>query len=65
MRKLEITVFGSIVAATAFGLWAASTVADSKVAKAEVVAASARIAPHTIMVKLGRNLPSEYWSHPY
>ena len=65
MGKIEITVFSSIVAATAFGLWAASTVANSKAATAEVVAASAAIAPHAIMVKLGSSLPSQYWSHPF
>jgi hypothetical protein len=58
----KIVVLAGIVAATAFGLWAASTVTNSK---ADVLAASAPIAPHAIMVKLGRSLPSEYWSHPY
>jgi hypothetical protein len=65
MRKLEIIGLAGIVAATAFGVWSADTVANSKVAKAEVVAASGPIAPHAIMVKLGRHLPSEYWSHPF
>ena len=64
MRKIVVGLVG-IAAATAFGVWSASTVANSRVGKAEVVAASARIAPHAIMVKLGRGLPSEYWSHPY
>ena len=64
MRKIEIAGL-AIVAATALGMWSASTVAQSRVGKAEVVAASAPIAPHAIMVKLGRSLPSEYWSHPY
>jgi hypothetical protein len=64
MRKIEIAGL-AIVAATALGMWSAATVAQSRVGKAEVVAASARIAPHAIMVKLGRSLPSEYWSHPY
>jgi hypothetical protein len=61
MRKIEIAGL-AIVAATAFGMWSASTVAQSRVGKAE---ASAPIAPHAIMVKLGSSLPSEYWSHPY
>jgi hypothetical protein len=66
MRKLEIIGLAGIVAATAFGVWSADTVANSKVMKAEVAAAfSAPIAPHAIMVKLGRALPSECWSHPY
>jgi hypothetical protein len=64
MRKLEIIGLAGIVVATAFGVWSADTVAP-RVAKADVVAASAPIAPHAIMVKLGRALPSEYWSHPY
>ena len=52
-------VLGGIAAATAFGLWSASTVANSRVGKAEVVAASAAIAPHELMVKLGRSIPAE------
>ena len=63
-RKIEIAGL-AIVAATALGMWSASAVAQSRVGKAEVIAASAPIAPHAIMVKLGRSLPSEYWSHPY
>ena len=62
MLKLEMIGLAGIVAATAFGVWAASTVTNSK---ADVFAASAPIAPHAIMLKLGRSLPSEYWSHPY
>ena len=42
MRKLGIIGL-AIVAATAFGVWSADTVANSKVAKAEVAAASAAI----------------------
>jgi hypothetical protein len=52
MRKLEIIGL-AIVAATAFGVWSASTVAQSRVGKADVLAASAPISPHAIMVKLG------------
>ena len=48
MRKQIIGLAG-IVAATAFGVWSADTVANSKVAKAEVAVASAAIAPHVIM----------------
>ena len=62
MRKIVVGLVG-IAAATAFGVWSASTVANSRVGKAEVVAAS--IAPHEIMVKLGRGLPAEYWAHPF
>jgi hypothetical protein len=64
MRKLEIIGL-AIVAATAFGVWSAATVAQSRGGKAEVAVASAAISPHAIMVKLGRDLPSEYWSHPF
>ena len=64
MRKLEIIGL-AIVAATAFGVWSASTVAKSRVGKADVLAASAPISLHAIMVSLGGSLPSEYWSHPY
>jgi hypothetical protein len=64
MRKPGITGL-AIVAATAFGVWSADTVANSKVAKAEAAAASAPISPQAIMVSLGSSLPSEYWSHPY
>ena len=64
MRKFEIIGL-AIVAATAFGVWSASTVAQSRVGKADVLAASAPISPHAIMVSLGSSLPSEYWSHPY
>jgi hypothetical protein len=66
MRKLGIIGL-AIVAATAFGVWSADTVANSKVAKAEAeaAAASAPISPQAIMVSLGSSLPSEYWSHPY
>jgi hypothetical protein len=60
MRKLEIIGL-AIVAATAFGVWSASTVAQSRVGKADVRAASAPISPHAIMVKLGSSLPSEYF----
>ena len=52
-------VLGGIAAATAFGLWSASTVANSRVGKAEVVAASAAIAPHELMGQLGRSIPAE------
>jgi hypothetical protein len=65
MRKLGIIGLAGIVVATAFGVWSADTVAQSRVGKADVLAASAPIAPHAIMVKLGRHLPSEYWSHPF
>jgi hypothetical protein len=64
MRKIEIVGL-AVVAATAFGVWSASTVVNSRAGKAEVAVASAAIAPHAIMVKLGRDLPSEYWSHPF
>ena len=63
MRKLGIVGL-AIVAATAFGVWSADTVANSR-AGTEVAVASAPISPHAIMVKLGGSLPSEYWSHPY
>ena len=63
MRKLGIIGL-AIVAATAFGVWSASTAAQSRVGK-DVLAASAPISPHAIMVSLGSSLPSEYWSHPY
>ena len=56
MRKLEIIGL-AIVAATAFGVWSASTVAQSRVGKADVLAARAPISPHAIMVKLGSSLP--------
>ena len=61
MLKLEMIGLAGIVAATAFGVWAASTVTNSKAD----VSASAPIAPHAIMLKQGRSLPLEYWSHPY
>jgi hypothetical protein len=64
MRKLGIIGL-AIVAATAFGVWSASTAAQSRVGKADLLAASAPISPPAIMVKLGGSLPSEYWSHPY
>ena len=48
MRKLGIIGL-AIVAATAFGVWSADTVANSKVAKAEVAVASAPISPHVTM----------------
>ena len=64
MRKLEIIGL-AFVAATAFGVWSASTVAQSRIGKVDVLAASAPISPHAIVVKLGSSLPSEYWSHPY
>ena len=64
MGKLGIIGL-AIFAATAFGVWSADTVANSRAGKAEVAVASAAIAPHAIMVKLGRGLPSEYWSHPF
>ena len=64
MRKIVIVLVG-IAAATAFGVWSASTVANSRVGKAEVVAASAVIAPYEIMVKLGTGLPAQYWAHPF
>ena len=48
MRKLEIIGL-AIVAATAFGVWSASTVVQSRVGKADVHAASAPISPHVIM----------------
>jgi hypothetical protein len=39
----------AITAATAFGVWSASTVVQSRVGKADVLAASAPISPHVIM----------------
>jgi hypothetical protein len=39
----------AIVAATAFGVWSASTVTQSRLGKADVHAASAPISPHVIM----------------
>ena len=39
MRKLGIIGLAGIVVATAFGVWSADTVANPKVAKAEVAAA--------------------------
>ena len=63
MRKIVVLV--GIAAATAFGVWSASTVANSRVGKAQVVAAPAAIAPYEIMVKLGRGLSTEYWAHPF
>jgi hypothetical protein len=64
MRKIVVVLVG-IAAATAFGVWSASTFAKSRVGKAKVVAASAVIVPHEIMVKLGRSLPAEYWAHAF
>ena len=48
MRKLGIIGL-AIVAATAFGVWSASPAAQSRVGKADVLAASAPISPHVIM----------------
>jgi hypothetical protein len=48
MRYFEIIGL-AIVAATAFGVWWGSTVAQSRVGKADVLAASAPISPHVIM----------------
>ena len=39
----------AIIAATAFGVWSASTVVQSRVGKDYVHAASAPISPHVIM----------------
>jgi len=39
----------AIVAATAFGVWSASPAAQSRVGKADVLAASAPISPHVTM----------------
>ena len=64
MRKV-VVVLTAIAAATTIGVWSASTVAKSRVGKAEVVAASAAIAPHELMGKLGRSIPAEYWAHPF
>jgi hypothetical protein len=64
MRKV-VVVLTAIAAATAIGIWSAATVAKSRVEKAEVVAASAAIAPHELMMKLGRSIPAEYWAHPF
>ncbi|HEX2336406.1 MAG TPA: hypothetical protein VHI72_08005 [Hyphomicrobiaceae bacterium] len=61
MQKIVVLV--GIAATTAFGVWSASTVANPRVGKA--AAASTVIAPHEIMVKLGRGLPAEYWVHPF
>ena len=65
MRKLEIIGLAGIVAATAFGVWSADTVAQSRVAKTEAVVVATAISPHEIMVKLGSGLPAQYWAHPY
>jgi hypothetical protein len=48
MRRLGIIGLAGIVAATAFGVWSADTVANSRAGKAEVLA-SAPISPHVIM----------------
>jgi hypothetical protein len=62
MRKMALV---GIATVTAIGVgWSASTLAKSKVVKAEVMAASAPIVPHEIMARVGQ-LPAEYWSHPF
>ena len=48
MRKIKIIGL-AVVAATAFGVWSASTVVNSRAGKAEVALASAPISPHVIM----------------
>ena len=48
MRKLEVIGL-AVVAATAFGVWSADTVANSRAGKAELAVASAPISPHVIM----------------
>jgi hypothetical protein len=63
MRKFEIIGL-AIVTATAFGVWSASTVAQSRVGKTDVLGASAPISPQAIMVKLGSSLPSEGMVRP-
>ena len=48
MRKLGIIGF-AVVAATAFGVWSASPVVNSRAGKVEVAVVSAPISPHVIM----------------
>ena len=57
--KRELEIIGlAFVAATAFGVWSASTVAQSRVGKGDVLRRGSD-SPHAIMVKLGSSLPSD------
>ena len=65
MRKMIIfAAIALIVAATA--VWSIATFARSKVAgPVQATETSAPVSPHEIMIKQGRNLPVEYWAHPF
>ena len=54
------------VAAAIAVVWSMVTLARSKVVNnAGVATASAPIMPHELTVRHGRDLPSEYWHHPF
>jgi hypothetical protein len=62
MRKIALV---GIAAATALGVaWSASML-PGQVGKANALAASAPIVPHEMMVRLGKSIPAQYWSHPF
>jgi hypothetical protein len=62
----KVTWFGIAAVAAIALVWSISTLAKSKfVHSAEVAKASSPIAPHEIMVRHDKSLPTEYWSHPF
>jgi hypothetical protein len=66
IRMHKVTWFGIAAVAAIALVWSISTLAKSKfVHSAEVAKASSPIAPHEIMVRHDKSLPTEYWSHPF
>src|SRR5215831_16445343 len=65
MRKSILFVAVVVITATA-AVWSIATFARSKVAgPVQATETSAPVSPHEIMIKQGRNLPVEYWDHPF
>jgi hypothetical protein len=65
MRKSILFVAVVVITATA-AVWSIATFARSKVAgPVQATETSAPVSPHEIMIKQGRNLPVEYWAHPF
>jgi hypothetical protein len=58
--------FVAIVVTATAAVWSIATFARSKVAgPVQATETSAPVSPHEIMIKQGRNLPVEYWAHPF
>jgi hypothetical protein len=65
MRKIILLTAVAVIAATAV-VWSIVTFSRPKTAFLQSAEeGSASVSPHEIMIKQGRTIPVEYWSHPF